>query len=387
VLLYNLMQLASSNKSKKPLIFLAVLVGVGVAGFLIFKMYKSKGSIFGASQLSVNATEEKVEVFLDDAKVGETPYDSKEVRPGEHSLKLKGATSSYETVIPFSSASQVVINRDLGVSRTFASGQNFWLDSKDLSSKISIVSEPSQSKVFIDDAEVGVTPFSSSVLSDGEYDLRIEKEGYEPQSARAKVQKDFKLNVSVQLFLRPFPEKLETFPGSKMVYNLSSDNTELTLDAKPWASAVVYFANSRGSSTKFAYLLDYSGAIYNSEGKEINKDTEEGKSITLKAGDSVAYLGKKSDNGLSKEATDALPRFVGLDLGGKKVKVINTGIGFLRVRSEPSVNGQELGRLNEGDEVVTLEEKGGWYKISFEGKEGWISGSYVEEVKAETMPS
>ena len=79
--------------------------------------------------------------------------------------------------------------------------------------------------------------------------------------------------------------------------------------------------------------------------------------------------------------------FVGLDLGGKKVKVINTGIGFLRVRSEPSVNGQELGRLNEGDEVVTLEEKGGWYKISFEGKEGWISGSYVEEVKAETMPS
>jgi uncharacterized protein YgiM (DUF1202 family) len=39
-----------------------------------------------------------------------------------------------------------------------------------------------------------------------------------------------------------------------------------------------------------------------------------------------------------------------------------------------------LARVNEGDKFTVLEEKSGWYKITYEpGKEGWISARYTQK--------
>ena len=372
----------TNEKGKKALFILLITAGILTSAFLLYKVYRHRSAFWGQSGLSVSVSYGDAEVYFDDSKLGNTPYQSWEVKPGSHLVKVKGPLNSYEATIPFTTNSrevpQVVINRDLGISRSFSSGQNFWIDYKDLSSKISLVSEPSQATVFIDDAEVGKTPYSSSVLSDGEYDLRVEKAGFEPQTARVKIKKNYKLNVSVQLFLIPVPDKSAVIPGSKVVYDLSSDLNELTLDVPLWVNGIVYWNKTRNTALKFSYFIDYLGNIYGADGSRVTGNDK----FALKAGDTIAYLGRKSDSGLTNEAKTALERFTGIDLIGKKVKVLSTGTGWLRVRSEPSLTASEIGRINSGDEVSVLEERTEWLKVLFgDGKEGWVSSSYVVEVR------
>ncbi|OGC50914.1 hypothetical protein A2716_02670 [candidate division WWE3 bacterium RIFCSPHIGHO2_01_FULL_40_23] len=372
----------TNEKGKKALFILLITAGILTSAFLLYKVYRHRSAFWGQSGLSVSVSYGDAEVYFDDSKLGNTPYQSWEVKPGSHLVKVKGPLNSYEATIPFTTNSrevpQVVINRDLGISRSFSSGQNFWIDYKDLSSKISLVSEPSQATVFIDDAEVGKTPYSSSVLSDGEYDLRVEKAGFEPQTARVKIKKNYKLNVSVQLFLIPVPDKSAVIPGSKVVYDLSSDLNELTLDVPLWVNGIVYWNKTRNTALKFSYFIDYLGNIYGADGSPVTGNDK----FALKAGDTIAYLGRKSDSGLTNEAKTALERFTGIDLIGKKVKVLSTGTGWLRVRSEPSLTASEIGRINSGDEVSVLEERTEWLKVLFgDGKEGWVSSSYVVEVR------
>lgn len=68
-----------------------------------------------------------------------------------------------------------------------------------------------------------------------------------------------------------------------------------------------------------------------------------------------------------------------------RVKIIATGFfqdgqESLRVRSKPGATGETLGYIPVGTLVPFLEKNSdNWYKIIFEGKEGWVSGSYVEK--------
>lgn len=65
------------------------------------------------------------------------------------------------------------------------------------------------------------------------------------------------------------------------------------------------------------------------------------------------------------------------------VKIKETGTGWLRVRTEPSTESEELAKVDVGEMFPYLnEEKFGWYKIEYEtGKEGWVSGTYSELVE------
>lgn len=65
------------------------------------------------------------------------------------------------------------------------------------------------------------------------------------------------------------------------------------------------------------------------------------------------------------------------------VRIKETGTGWLRVRAEPSIESEELAKVNVGEMFPYLnEEQSGWYKIEYEtGKEGWVSGTYTELVE------
>lgn len=62
-----------------------------------------------------------------------------------------------------------------------------------------------------------------------------------------------------------------------------------------------------------------------------------------------------------------------------KVTILDTPTGFLRVRSAPSTNSSEVGRVNPGDELVLIDETNGWYQIELSnGDKGWISSDYAK---------
>ncbi|MBU0998353.1 SH3 domain-containing protein [Patescibacteria group bacterium] len=67
-----------------------------------------------------------------------------------------------------------------------------------------------------------------------------------------------------------------------------------------------------------------------------------------------------------------------------KIEILETPNNFLRVRSEPSTEAQEVARVVSGNLYSLIEEdsKTGWYKIEYEkGKQGWVSNEYSKKVE------
>lgn len=81
-------------------------------------------------------------------------------------------------------------------------------------------------------------------------------------------------------------------------------------------------------------------------------------------------------------------------VSGKYVKVdaqSSTTIGTIKdcsqlnVRTGPDTSYSVLGQVNSGDKVTVLGSSNGWYKITYSGKEAWVSGKYVS-VTTESTP-
>ena len=67
-----------------------------------------------------------------------------------------------------------------------------------------------------------------------------------------------------------------------------------------------------------------------------------------------------------------------------QVKILDTPVGYLNVRTRPSVAGGEVvGRVQPGQTYEYLEEESDWYYIVIsEEEKGWVFSQYVEEVEA-----
>jgi len=68
-------------------------------------------------------------------------------------------------------------------------------------------------------------------------------------------------------------------------------------------------------------------------------------------------------------------------LSEKKIKILSTSTGWLRVRDQPSLAGKEIGRVNQNEEVVLLQEEKDWFKIrTKDNLSGWVSAQYVQKI-------
>ncbi len=266
-------------------IYVLALLGVGLLVYLGINVLTNLGSLRGKSALSVSVLDGTAEVYLNGNYLGATPYDSDDVKSGENKVRVKNDQTSYDVAISFMPNSEIVLNRDLGVSDVFSSGQNFWIEKADLGTVLSIVSEPAGAKVFVDNTEIGTTPFSTANLSDGEYELRVEKPGFEAQTARIKIQKGFKLNVVMKMFPLPVPMTVSLLEGADNLYDVHSSDSLVTSDASSWTRAVVYWNRTRGVNLSgagvnkdlvFDYFIDYAGRVYDKEGNDITGITDIG---------------------------------------------------------------------------------------------------------------
>ncbi len=66
----------------------------------------------------------------------------------------------------------------------------------------------------------------------------------------------------------------------------------------------------------------------------------------------------------------------------KMLKILETGIGYLNIRKEPSLAADVVGKAKPGDTYEYKEVKNGWYEIVISvPPTGWVFGDYVEEIK------
>lgn len=59
----------------------------------------------------------------------------------------------------------------------------------------------------------------------------------------------------------------------------------------------------------------------------------------------------------------------------------------LNVRKGPSTKYSRIGNLYKNKSVTILDSKGNWYKINFNGKQGWVSKNYIKVGGSNTSQS
>lgn len=373
------------------LLYAVAIAGVGLVVYFGGEVIRNLDKLKGKSVLTANVFHKEAEIYVNDKFLGNTPVEELEVNSGENKITFKSGSRQYETTIEFIPRDNKIthtvgIFRDLGTTDLFSSGQEFWFEKEKSDNVIRIVTEPSGATVYIDNTEFGKTPFSSDKLSEGEYSLRIEYPGYESQNARINTRKNHTLNITLKLFPIPVPSKINAFEESPNLYDLSTDNINITSDTESWVKSIIYWNETRGINLAdtgmnkeqvFDYFIDYKGNIYGAGGTVLMGDSD---LASLSDAERGAYLGRTSDGvGLTKEARDAFEKLTGVGLGGKKAKILETGTGWLRVRDAAGLSGAEVAKVDVGNEYSVLEEGTGWVKIKVSDEiEGWISADYVE---------
>lgn len=392
---------STQNAPKKPgffyaFIYISAVLTAVVVIFFGKNALEAIKKMGGKSALSVDVTSGRAEVYINDEMVGVTPFESGEIKPGDNRITLKSSNSRYETTIKFLSNNdeyihRVTILRDLGVGDLFSSGQDLWFDEDSSGTVLRVISEPPGASIFIDNTEYGQTPFTSSKLSEGDYDIRVEHVGYEVQKSRVSIKKNYTSNVSFKLFPTPTPSSVALFEGSSNLYNVASDNGQIISDTDKWAKALVYWNQTRGINLEgvglnkelvFDYFVDYQGNLFDKLGNIITGSQETEKFQDVARG---AYLGRLSDGPVITEpAKEALNNLQNIQSPASeaKAKILITGTGWLRVRKEPNINSEEIGKVDVGKEYPILETLEEWVKIEVsETLRGWVSKTYIEIIE------
>lgn len=380
-----------TDNEKGPYTSIALyLLGVILCGIMVFfggKIVSNFDKLKSRSAVTIDSLNQPAEVFINDKSVGTTPFESKNIDPGENKITLKTNNQMYETKINFladdnSNIYNVVIFRDLGTSNVFSSGQEFWYEKGTGNEKVKIISNPTGASVYIDNTEVGKTPFSSTTLSPGDYNIKISQEGYETQEMKITTDKKYTVNVNVKLFPLPIPSKVEKFEGSDNLYALYTSNNAVLSNTQTWVDTIIYWNKTKGITIDnegknkelvFDYFLDYKGNLFNKEGKlttadQINKISK------------GAYLGNLAEGeGLSERAKQIYMNLTNQTVtSGRSATVLETGTGWLRVRSGPSVGSSEVQKVNVGEKYDVLDEQNGWIKLKLnDNVTGWAIKDYL----------
>jgi hypothetical protein len=69
------------------------------------------------------------------------------------------------------------------------------------------------------------------------------------------------------------------------------------------------------------------------------------------------------------------------DSGQKVLKIKSTELGYLTIRKDARIDSAEVGRAPVGNTYLYSSLENGFYKIQFNGKEGWVFAKYIEVLK------
>lgn len=214
--------------------------------------------------------------------------------------------------------------------------------------------------MYLDDTEVGKTPYDDKNLQPKVYSIKIEKD-------QAKWAGKVKLtDETLAIVNRDLAEDqasssgeiltLEKGRGMTIISNPSQ--SEIDIDGQSFGKTAQTVQLQPGEHT---LLLSHPNYLKRS----IHAKLPEGFNLTV----SVDLALSEADL-----ATISTP----IITTTPQVKVLDTPTGFLRVRDKASLSGKEIAQVKPTDTLILLEELPGWFRIrSADGVEGYVSSSYV----------
>lgn len=229
-------------------------------------------------------------------------------------------------------------------------------------SGISILSQPSDATVFINDKEVGKTPYEDKNLDVKDYTVKIDKEGASWQGKVALTSGTVTV-INRDLSLDPTSSAGETLSlnkGKGLTIISNPTGAEVEVDGKAYDKTPTAVAIEPGDHTILVNNANYLK-------RSIRANLPKGFNLTV----SVDLALSEAD--LTKIQTPVTTQTV-------ELVVKKTPTGFLRVRNKPNLNGGEIAKVKPGDILVLLEELASWNRVRLsDGIEGYVSADYVEK--------
>lgn len=238
-------------------------------------------------------------VFIDGVSRGETPFVDKNMKPGSYTIKLVPVSGEnllpYETSIDLVSKASTIIVRNFATSDIDASGYSLQLQ-EDISGGtfLSVISDPDNINLNIDDVPNGFTPVSKLPISPGAHSIFVTSPGFGEQTLPINTVKGFNLIINFKLAGQTIsltPRSPEPSPSS-----LASPSASLAASPSPSSS-------SKPSTTTVTMAKPY--VVVNETGtgwlrirKEASGSSDElGKANT---GEKLKYLGESTELGWFK---------------------------------------------------------------------------------------
>jgi hypothetical protein len=306
---------------QRKLFFIIGLSGIIIAFFVVFRfVVLGRTPKQGLLKISTNVS---ARVLVDNREIGRTPFEQK-LSAGEYALKLipestDNTISSWQGKVTIGPNVLTYVNRDLSESELTSAGEMLWLEAiTSRKSEMTILSVPEGANVLLDDQSKGVSPISLTDLTAGDHTVIVNSPGFEPRTIKVKLTAGYKLNASVSLALSP-TQVSAAISGEMPV---ASDSADLLPTG------------------------------------------------TTAPSPKASLTPTKTPTPTPDQTTP------------KKVKILDTPTGFLRVRKEPNLNGEELAQVKPGEIYVVVGAQPGWYKISYtETDDGWISSQYAQKAE------
>jgi uncharacterized protein YgiM (DUF1202 family) len=308
--------------------------GVVFSGCSILDLYKKSG-------LQVITNDIPSSVYLDEKLLDKTPYINKELKPGEYSLEVRPDDPKlypYKTKVSLKSGLLTVVSWKPGPRPETSGGVIYEMEqlSDSHKSELSLTTIPDGAIVHVDGQAQGFAPILMESISKGEHEYEVKLPSYETQKHTINVLEGYKMIVTLKL--------------AKEEYG-SGEGTD---------------------ATSSAALASPSATSKPSASPSPSAKTSPSPSVSPSPSPKTSL--KVSPSPVASPVTVAKPKVVIKSTGFKQ-----DGQEGLRVRSVPGAGGAEIGFAPTGSEYSYLQEsQAGWYKISFAGQEGWVSGQYSQ---------
>lgn len=258
-------------------------------------------------------------------------------------------------------------------------------------------------KVFINNKEVGKTPYQNNKMAAGDYTIKLENEEGNWNSGRIRINENTIFHINRELSNNPDEQAGETVSlekGKGITVVTTPLQVEISLDGK-----------KQGNSP---YLIpSVNTGIHEIE---LSKEGYQPRKIKVKAFDgykivveaqlksdailpspsptasasadpsmspqaSASASGKATPSPRSTPVVSTSPQASSSAAAGDKtITILSTPTGWLRVRSKPGTSGEEIAKVNTGETYTYTEQLDtGWTLIELsDGSTGYVASRYVK---------
>lgn len=313
--------------------FLLLLVG-GVIFFSACSPLELKNK----AGLQVITNDVAVSIFLNDQFLGKTPFLTKDLKPGDYTIKIEPEDHqlvAYETSIKLRKGMLSVVTWTPGRSLAESGGVIYELEKLANRNKteIAVMSIPDGAIISLNQGQKEFAPFTSDTQQPGHHEFEAALPSYVTQRHTINLDKGFRLNILVKL------AKDNLIKEEAIDINQPNPSPSPVIERKTLAPPATNSGSVQGVATAAATTANSQPL------RQVPKTT----------------------NSLAKKVL-ILP--TGYFENGKEV---------LKVRSGPNSGAVVIGLAESGQEYPYLDEQtANWLKLEVSNKQGWVSTQYAQ---------